>query len=992
MNSLRRKIAGFIVASLIVALGIYSVLLYANFRKIIVANQEEHLSRLAMASSREMAQWLEAKKTEMRIIADSVSLAGNNKSIIGRRLKHHAVTNPQYEMLFYADKQGNSFSSSDVQANIQDRLYFQQVLFTAAPVVSDPVVSRQSQHPIVAIAAPVKNGNRVIGVVGCTIPLVYLSQLTSHIKPVATGYAFVVQGDGTTIIHPDTRLAMKHNILKDPQIDPALLSAVSNMVRRQSGIAKYTYGKVDKYLAYAPIPGSGWALAINAPVGEVLHQLSPINRLIVITPLFVIVFASALISFLMIVLILRPLSALRNVMARVEAGDLDVRSDFVARDEIGQLTDSFNRMVQALRQGTEKLRESEEKFRHLFERAEEGILVARGEKLAFVNPALERILGHPMAVLTSKPFTAFIHPDDQEMVADRHRRRMQGETLTTRYDFRVVAFDGTVKWVTINSQAIEWEGAPANLSFVTDSTERKQAEAEIRRSENMYRSVIENIQDVFYRSDKQGNLLMGSPSGAQLFGYDCVEEMIGLSLDSFWVKPNDRERLIADILKNGRVKEFEGLLKKKNGTVFNASFTTHFYRDDDGNILGTEGIIRDITELKQAEERRRQLEDRLQRSEKMEALGMLAGGVAHDLNNVLGIVIGYSELLTNSMDNSSSLQSKIANIMQAGERAAAIVQDLLTLARRGIQTRSPVNINGIVNNFLKSPEYERILTFNPRMQVNADLQSDILCIMGSEIHVHKTIMNLVSNASEAMPNGGCLNIKTSNQYLDRAISGYDDVREGDYVVLSISDTGEGISSNDIRHIFEPFYTKKVMGRSGTGLGLAVVWGTVKDHEGYIDVQSEEGKGTTFNLYFPVTREKLSDDKISLSLSEYMGKGESVLVVDDVKGQRELASEMLSRLNYRVTNVSSGEAAVEYLKTNRVDILVLDMIMDPGMDGLDTYKEIIKLYPGQKAVIASGFSETDRVTEAHRLGVGAYVKKPYVMERLGLAVRRELDKK
>jgi CheY-like chemotaxis protein len=250
---------------------------------------------------------------------------------------------------------------------------------------------------------------------------------------------------------------------------------------------------------------------------------------------------------------------------------------------------------------------------------------------------------------------------------------------------------------------------------------------------------------------------------------------------------------------------------------------------------------------------------------------------------------------------------------------------------------------------------------------------------------------MVSNATEAMPNGGTVTINTTNQYLDKPIQGYEEIQEGDYVVLSVSDTGEGISATDLKHIFEPFYTKKVMGRSGTGLGLAVVWGTVKDHNGYINVKSEEGKGSTFTLYFPATREDISAEAAAVSISEYIGHGESILIVDDVKGQRDLAATMLRKLNYNVASVSSGEEAVAYLKEHNVDLMVLDMIMDPGMDGLDTYKKVLEIHPQQKAIIASGFSETDRVITAQTLGVGAYVRKPYVIEKLGLAVKNELDR-
>jgi CheY-like chemotaxis protein len=206
------------------------------------------------------------------------------------------------------------------------------------------------------------------------------------------------------------------------------------------------------------------------------------------------------------------------------------------------------------------------------------------------------------------------------------------------------------------------------------------------------------------------------------------------------------------------------------------------------------------------------------------------------------------------------------------------------------------------------------------------------------------------------------------------------------------DTGKGIPATELKNIFEPFYTKKSMGRSGTGLGLAIVWGAVQDHNGYIDVQSREGKGTTFTLYFPATREKAEEEAQKIPIQQYMGHGELVLVVDDVQEQREVATTLLSQLGYSVNAVSSGEAAVEYLKNNKADILVLDMIMEPGIDGLDTYKLILEINPLQKAIIVSGFSETDRSKEAQKLGAGPYVKKPYLKEKIGVAIRDELAKK
>jgi signal transduction histidine kinase len=402
-------------------------------------------------------------------------------------------------------------------------------------------------------------------------------------------------------------------------------------------------------------------------------------------------------------------------------------------------------------------------------------------------------------------------------------------------------------------------------------------------------------------------------------------------------------------------------------------------------------LTQEIVDRKRAEKDQRQLEIQLRKSQKMEAIGTLAGGVAHDLNNILSGIVSYPELLLMDVPQESPLRQPLLTIQESGLKAAAIVQDLLTLARRGVSVTEVTNLNQLIEQYLKSPENHKILEYHPGVKVETCLQPKIFNILGSPVHLSKTIMNLVSNAAEAMPSGGAIHITTENQYIDRPIKGYDTVEEGDYVKLSVSDNGVGISPEVIDRIFEPFYTKKTMGRSGTGLGMAVVWGTVKDHDGYIDVQSELGEGTAFTLYFPITRKKLPTEKPDILADMYMGKGESILVVDDVKQQREIASRMLKKLGYNVLSVPSGEEAVIYLQENRADLLVLDMIMNPGIDGLETYKKILKFHPRQKAIIASGFSESRQVKAAQKMGAGFYLKKPYSFEKIGLAVKAELAK-
>ena len=354
-------------------------------------------------------------------------------------------------------------------------------------------------------------------------------------------------------------------------------------------------------------------------------------------------------------------------------------------------------------------------------------------------------------------------------------------------------------------------------------------------------------------------------------------------------------------------------------------------------------------------------------------MGLLAGGVAHDLNNVLSGIVSYPELILMDLPEDSKLRKPIETMQESGHRATAIVQDLLTVARGVATTKEPLNLNDLISDYLNSPEFKKLEQFHPTVTVKTSLDTDLLNINGSHVHIRKVVMNLVSNASEAIEGSGNVTISTMNRYIDRPLRGYDDVNIGEYAVLSVSDDGSGISSDDLERIFEPFYTKKVMGRSGTGLGLAVVWNVMQDHQGYIDVKSDEN-GTTFELYFPITRDEISDKDLSIPIKDYKGNGETILVVDDVESQRDISCKMLDALGYKTKAVSSGEEAVEYLKEHTADLILLDMIMDPGINGLETYERIIKIHPNQKAIIVSGFAETDEVKEAQKLGAGQIHKK------------------
>jgi PAS domain S-box-containing protein len=472
-------------------------------------------------------------------------------------------------------------------------------------------------------------------------------------------------------------------------------------------------------------------------------------------------------------------------------------------------------------------------------------------------------------------------------------------------------------------------------------------------------------------------------SGLDQFGYSDQDLVKGLrAYDIFAEEERARlEKNVRSILagRGTRLKEYRA--QHKDGSCFPTLVSSSPIRKKD-QVTGIRGFVIDISDKKN-------LEERLRQANRMEAIGNLAAGVAHDLNNILSGLVGYPDLLLLDLPAGSPMRPPVEVIKNTGQKAAAVVQDLLSLARRNLSELQVVSLNDIVEDYLTSPEFLKLKEQRTEIHLAANLSNDLMYIMASNHHIFKGLMNLVVNAIEAMPAGGRLKVQTANCYVDRILEGYEDIPEGEYAVLSVIDSGIGISSEDIKNIFEPFYTKKRMGRSGTGLGMSVVWATVKDHGGFVNIQSREGSGTRFDLYFPVTREKIAPKPSHIPIEDYLGS-EQILVVDDIAEQRRIAADMLERLGYKVHTVSSGEAALEVVREKTIDLVILDMVMDPGIDGLETYQRILELVPQQKAIIASGFAETERVRAVLKLGANSYLKKPYTLEKLGLSVRAALD--
>ena len=408
------------------------------------------------------------------------------------------------------------------------------------------------------------------------------------------------------------------------------------------------------------------------------------------------------------------------------------------------------------------------------------------------------------------------------------------------------------------------------------------------------------------------------------------------------------------------------------------------------HVGGARMIVIDISS-------RRQLEEQLLRGQKMNAIGLMAGGVAHDLNNILSGIISYPDLLLLDLSKEDPLYKPLQSIRRSGLEAAEVVSDLLTVARGVAANTEILSLNQLIKNYMASPDFTELINKRPDVTIHTQLDPKLKNVNCSPIQIRKCLMNIINNGIESIQGKGSLTITTVNDDCSLPMNTPSQELSSNknpsrqkrmFSKIIITDTGEGINTEELNHIFEPFYSTKVMGRSGTGLGLTIVWNTMQEHEGTVQVESSP-EGTTFELFFPSLNSEINDQTKEKHWQSYAGSGETILVVDDEPRQREILKSLLNSLRYKVITVSSGEEAEEYLKSNSVHLVVLDMIMAPGQNGRTTYENIVKVTPDQKAIIASGFAKDDDVQATIALGASEYVAKPYTIEQIGNAIYKTL---
>lgn len=498
--------------------------------------------------------------------------------------------------------------------------------------------------------------------------------------------------------------------------------------------------------------------------------------------------------------------------------------------------------------------------------------------------------------------------------------------------------------------------------------ELRESRREMVAAHERLTSILDGLEGVVYVMDRRDKTLLfqnrhSREQHGNLLGQPC------------WLLFSREDHACACCVHWPFGEEFRGVRTwecRRDGRFFVAHGQPIVWEGDQEAILV---FVFDVSEQRRLEEERERMAERLRRTEKMEALGMMAGGVAHDLNNILSGIVAYPDLLMLDLPEDSPARQGLSVIKQAGQRMGAVVDDLLTVARGVARTMAPISLNRVVQDYLASPEYSNLAVRYPGVVVETVLAEPLPTVAGSAVHLGKVLMNLVLNAAEALAGRGRVEIGT--------------VVEDDRVRLWITDNGSGIAAADLPHIFEPFYSKKKMGRSGTGLGLAIVWNVVREHGGEVTASSDVG-GSRFDLVFPLLEQHAGDALEDAPAGELpLGSGQRILVVDDESLQREMAQGMLRRLGYLAGAAASGEEALERLRREPWDLLLLDMIMEPGMSGRETFMAARREHPHIGAIVCSGYAASEDVDSTLALGASVLLKKPYTMAQLAEALREAL---
>jgi len=618
-----------------------------------------------------------------------------------------------------------------------------------------------------------------------------------------------------------------------------------------------------------------------------------------------------------------------------------------------------------------KLHELENRYRHIFEASPDELFVVDADLTILDANSACRRSGYAPEELIGRSALEFLPPEYHSMASGLVERILSGERVIVEVES--ILKDGSRRPEEFSISKCQFAGKDAAIVVSRDITDRKKADREARRLAKLTQTATDAI--ILVGTDLK--ITVWNPGAERIFGHSA-EEALGNLINLIHTSAQDVEDIQKALMEKG---EFIGekICRKKNGEPISVVISVSCVQDDSGNIEGYLGFLKDVTEAKQTQQQ-------LFQSQKMQSIGTLAGGIAHDFNNILSGVLGHASLLKELVPPESTFYKNIHEIESSAQRAATLTKQLLSFAKGGKYQPRLTNINNILSEALELISR----TMGASIVVDSDLQPDAWTVEVDRTQMQQVLMNLCINSREAMPDGGTLTIETRNvEVTEEEIKPvYIPMTPGKYVRMSVADTGAGMDEETKRRAFEPFFSNK---KEGTGLGLAMVYGIISNHKGFITLYSEPGKGTTIRAYLPAV-EKAAEERPAEPVREvHPGEG-TILIIDDEPVVRNVLARMLERMGYNVIAAGTGRDGVAIYsdKKDEIDLVLLDMII-PDMPGGQIFSRLQEIDPDVQILLSSGFTETEVAIEAQRRGALGFLEKPYTMGDLSDAVRRALNK-
>lgn len=624
----------------------------------------------------------------------------------------------------------------------------------------------------------------------------------------------------------------------------------------------------------------------------------------------------------------------------------------------------------------EALRQSEERYRAIVEEQVELVSRWRPDKtLTFVNDAYCQFFGKTREELLGKPYDPNLPEDDLQRMKE-HITRLSPQNPVASIEHRVYAKNGAIRWTQWSDRVIlDRNGNVAEIQSVgRDITEQKRIQEELQIKDNAIKSSITPI----IITDLDSKLTYANDAFLDLWGYETIGDVIGKQVSDYLLDSSVTDHVVEHLRKHeGWVGEL--VARKKDGTTFDAQVTTSEVKGVHNKPIALMASFVDMTEKKQSEEAMRQLQ-------KMEAIGTLAGGIAHDFNNILMGIQGHNALMLLDVDTTHPFYDHLKRQEAIVASGARLSKQILGFARGGKYEVALVNLNDII---LKS--LDMFGRTKKEVSIRQDLHSDLWKVEADQGQIEQVLLNLFVNAWQAMPGGGQITVTTDNEVLNSEYRASHKVKQGEYVRISVTDTGIGMDEETRQRIFEPFFTTKERGH-GTGLGLASVYGIIKNHEGFITVDSEKGKGSTFTIYLPASSGELkreNEDK-----EQKIARGtETILIIDDEEMILDIGATLLEELGYTVLKAQDGREALTLFEENRnrIDLVILDMIM-PGMGGREVFERLKEVKRDIKVLLSSGYSNDGEASELMNKGCDGFIQKPFSIATFSRIIREILDGK